>query len=630
MIPTTNTDNQLTGSLGGTRTAMSVDLSNLSHIMTVLTDLYSDPELAVIREYSTNALDSQTMAGVKRPIEVSLPTPLRQTFEVRDFGEGMSPAEITEVYGSYGSSTKRDRNDANGCLGLGSKSALTYTNMFTVRAVKNGVLTECAIYRDEFGAGSIEVVDTKATDEVNGVTIIIPTSANSTFEEKAKDFYSVWDKGTVLVDGVQPFHVTDVPFHLWVNDKTLVVPSQGNSRSSTDFVVMGGVSYPTSSDRWSNHKSYFFAEMNGGADGNAEVDFVPSREALNMNDKTSAVVEAFEDSVSTNRIALHAQAIVDKCATIDEAVTTANNYAYCGNYRGFSWGGERLVSQFSIQSHENMRRFNHLATDAPSMNEKVTMLHTSQKDRYVWITKRPAGASFTFKMKAKIRKYALTLTNDPIFILSEPIVHPQFANMKTVTWAKLDKIVVPKAVRGSAGAPKQIPEYRFSFEGGGGFYKDSLPTDPNVRFVYVNSRDVSYVHRNHTSEDKNLCIVAVSESREARFLRDHPNAISFSAWQAEQAAKQPELTDLEQEFLALDRQHRAAVVKYADQINDPKIKEFAKVNVKRVETIREQWYTWGKRKKDFDDYIEVTYPLANFYSYAAQTIAYINSLQEVI
>ena len=37
---------------------MSIDQSALSHIMNVLTDLYADPELAVIREYSSNALDS--------------------------------------------------------------------------------------------------------------------------------------------------------------------------------------------------------------------------------------------------------------------------------------------------------------------------------------------------------------------------------------------------------------------------------------------------------------------------------------------------------------------------------------------------------------------------------------------
>lgn len=49
----------------GEDVAMSIDQSALAHIMNVLTDLYVDPELAVIREYSTNALDSH-IAGYNR------------------------------------------------------------------------------------------------------------------------------------------------------------------------------------------------------------------------------------------------------------------------------------------------------------------------------------------------------------------------------------------------------------------------------------------------------------------------------------------------------------------------------------------------------------------------------------
>lgn len=61
------------GNLGGETVAMSVDAASMAHVMSILTDLYSDPVLAVIREYSTNAFDSHVEAGVQRPIEVSLP-----------------------------------------------------------------------------------------------------------------------------------------------------------------------------------------------------------------------------------------------------------------------------------------------------------------------------------------------------------------------------------------------------------------------------------------------------------------------------------------------------------------------------------------------------------------------------
>lgn len=60
------------GTLGSEdRTRMTFDENSIAHLMSVLTDLYSDPEMAVIREYSTNALDAHRAAGINDPIEVA-------------------------------------------------------------------------------------------------------------------------------------------------------------------------------------------------------------------------------------------------------------------------------------------------------------------------------------------------------------------------------------------------------------------------------------------------------------------------------------------------------------------------------------------------------------------------------
>ena len=74
------------GNLGGVQHKMTFDANSISHIMSVLTDLYSDPELAVIREYSTNAADSHIAAGAARPIEITTPNAMSPFFKVRDFG----------------------------------------------------------------------------------------------------------------------------------------------------------------------------------------------------------------------------------------------------------------------------------------------------------------------------------------------------------------------------------------------------------------------------------------------------------------------------------------------------------------------------------------------------------------
>ena len=98
---------------------MSIDPSGMAHVMSILTNLYADAPLAVLREYATNARDSHVAAGTDRPIEVDLPSDLNPTLVIRDFGVGLSEAEIIDVYARYGASTKRDTNDQVGAFGLG-------------------------------------------------------------------------------------------------------------------------------------------------------------------------------------------------------------------------------------------------------------------------------------------------------------------------------------------------------------------------------------------------------------------------------------------------------------------------------------------------------------------------------
>src|SRR6476660_5010943 len=110
-----------TGNMGGVTKTMEIHRDAMAHIMSVLTNLYSDAIMAVIREYSTNALDAHRESGLHMPITVCVPTTLRPTFSVEDFGVGMSTDQLLNLYSSYGASTKRETNEQTGMLGLGSK-----------------------------------------------------------------------------------------------------------------------------------------------------------------------------------------------------------------------------------------------------------------------------------------------------------------------------------------------------------------------------------------------------------------------------------------------------------------------------------------------------------------------------
>lgn len=269
--------------------AMTIDASATAHIMSVLTNLYSDQELACIREYSTNARDSHIEAGQTRPIEVTLPSQLSPYFKVRDFGVGMNIDDLRDTYSKYGASTKRNSNDFNGTLGLGSKSALTYTHQFLVTSIKDGVKYHIAVSRVDDGTAVMRVIDTVATDEHNGVEISIPVQRNSTFESKAHRFFKFWEPGTVLLNGEDP------SVELKKITEGIYTYKAADRYSVKDYIVMANVAYPVNTNLDSDIHSYgrdfgIVAFVETGA-----VHFTPSREELMYTDATKAVIKDVKD-----------------------------------------------------------------------------------------------------------------------------------------------------------------------------------------------------------------------------------------------------------------------------------------------------------------------------------------------
>lgn len=288
MIPE-QTTNQITSTVDGAAIAMSIDTAAMGHIMNVLTNLYSDEELACVREYSTNALDSHIEAEQSRPIEVTLPTELRPILSIRDYGLGLSAEEIETIYSQYGTSTKRASNDAVGMLGLGCKSALAYVDQFTLISVKDGERITVSVARDENGAGVMTINAREETDDLPGVEVLIPAKRYNSFEEKAYAFFKYWEPGTVLVNGEEPEAVeTD-----WQIDEEFSIVTKGDYERKLR-IVMGNVSYPISAEyeRESNvlcglpDDKQIIARVPIGM-----VSFTPSREALQEHPATKAALD---------------------------------------------------------------------------------------------------------------------------------------------------------------------------------------------------------------------------------------------------------------------------------------------------------------------------------------------------
>lgn len=113
-------------------------------------NIYADKIAAPVRELASNAWDAHVEAGCpERPWEVHLPSALEPWFGIRDFGPGITPAQMREVYTRYLASTKEDTDAVVGQKGLGSKTPLAYTNTFSVTSWTGGVRREYAVYLRE-------------------------------------------------------------------------------------------------------------------------------------------------------------------------------------------------------------------------------------------------------------------------------------------------------------------------------------------------------------------------------------------------------------------------------------------------------------------------------------------------
>ena len=102
---------------------MSLDLESANVLMQMFSkNLYSDTIGSTIRECASNALDSHRRAGVTDPIIVSLlqaEGSYNFEFTVEDFGTGLDDKDVANIISKYGKSTKREKKNELGMMGLG-------------------------------------------------------------------------------------------------------------------------------------------------------------------------------------------------------------------------------------------------------------------------------------------------------------------------------------------------------------------------------------------------------------------------------------------------------------------------------------------------------------------------------
>lgn len=176
-------------------------LAKLQYLLTK--GLYSDPESAVIVEWTNNAVDAVVQSG-KNPVEHPVIVKLTQNkFSVQDKGIGLNKEEFETVCMSYLSSTKEDDNSQIGAFGIGMKSFMSLDRSATFVCIKDKVEYKFLAYQgQEFM--EYDLIYEKPTEEENGVTCEITIngwSEFSRFRDKAKQKLAYYDTVVLEIDG---------------------------------------------------------------------------------------------------------------------------------------------------------------------------------------------------------------------------------------------------------------------------------------------------------------------------------------------------------------------------------------------------------------------------------------------
>lgn len=153
---------------------MDFGIGDASVIIEILRNrLYSNPIQTPVQEYISNGRDASREAKTNKPITVTMPTNIVPVFKVRDYGVGISPDRIADIFVLYGKSTKRDSNEQTGGFGIGAKSAWAYTDSFTVVSFYNGVEYKYLAHTGSNKNGQLVKISEEKTNEPNGTEIQI-------------------------------------------------------------------------------------------------------------------------------------------------------------------------------------------------------------------------------------------------------------------------------------------------------------------------------------------------------------------------------------------------------------------------------------------------------------------------
>lgn len=291
------------------------------------TGLYANPLRTMLQEIIFNAWDAQKRSSdPTRPIDLYLNE--ESGLIIRDYGPGIDPKKMHEIYCIYGHSTKRDDDDQTGGFGLGSKSPYAYAESFTVTSHFEGKKSMYVMNRiseeNDGGPGMTTILEDVPTSE-SGLMVVVPV--------KPKDLKQAYDyvDEIVFYSGIH-INIHYMDFATNIIKSTEILPNSWhfvpkNEKLKTTFdsrnpivAIYGGVKYGIQErPEYAQEYSLLIAMTRGL--GQLLISFpantltpLPNREELNMNAQSTAAIQTQMEKI-TEYFLIHSKPIIKTLLT---------------------------------------------------------------------------------------------------------------------------------------------------------------------------------------------------------------------------------------------------------------------------------------------------------------------------
>lgn len=257
--------------------------------------MYSNPILAICREISSNARDAHREIGTpEKPVVIHLPTGLEPDYKIKDFGPGISPDRMSNIFIQYTASTKRDDNIQTGGFGLGAKTPFSYSDTFTIITVVDNIRYNYACFIDETKVGKLALLSKESVNEPNSTEISIPVKPVDfhQFNQWTEQACRHWDVKPIIKGG----NIVWQTFNKIIEgDKWAIIQSNDYYNRSAKLVI-DGIEYPLEIETL---KKYADHNLINSAKGNflmyfgvGELSLSASREQIYLDKPTQEKIRA--------------------------------------------------------------------------------------------------------------------------------------------------------------------------------------------------------------------------------------------------------------------------------------------------------------------------------------------------